>query len=100
MNDFAYKFLVLITGLALGTIFFGGLWLTVKKALLSKKPALWFLGSLVVRTGLTIVGFYYIARGNWINMLICLVGFVIARLLVLSYTKIKHDKKLKIQKDS
>ncbi len=100
MNDLAYKFLVLITGLALGTIFFGGLWLTVKKALLSKKPALWFLGSLVVRTGLTIVGFYYIATGNWINMLICLVGFVIARFLVLSFTKIKDDKKLKIQKDS
>ncbi len=88
MNDFAYKFLVLITGLALGTIFFGGLWLTVKKALLSKKPSLWYMGSLVVRTGLTIVGFYYIASGNWINMLICLVGFVIARFLVLNFTKI------------
>ncbi len=97
MNDFIFKFLVFITGLALGVLFFGGLWLTVKKALLSKKPALWYLGSLVLRVGITMLGFYYIAMGNWSNMLICLLGFVIARFIVLSFTKINDAKKVEIK---
>jgi len=31
MNDLVFKFLAFIVGLALGTLFFGGLWLTIKK---------------------------------------------------------------------
>jgi F1F0 ATPase subunit 2 len=97
MNDFVFRVLVFMTGLALGILFFGGLWLTVNKALLSKKPALWFLGSRVLRVGLTLLGFYYVAMGNWINMLICLLGFVIARFIVLSFTKINDAKKVEIK---
>jgi len=100
MNDFALKFFVFIVGLALGTLFFGGLWLTVKKALSSKKPALWFLGSLVLRFGITLLGFYYMSMGRWVNMLICLLGFVIARFMILGFTKIKDDKAAEIKKGS
>ena len=39
--------LIFIAGLALGTVFFGGLWLTVRKAVVSKKPAMLIFGSFV-----------------------------------------------------
>ena len=37
--------------LLLGAFFFGGLWWTVQKGVTSETPALWFLGSLLLRTG-------------------------------------------------
>jgi heme A synthase len=36
----------------LGVIFFGGLWWTVRKGLSSKRPALCFFGSLLLRTSM------------------------------------------------
>jgi F1F0 ATPase subunit 2 len=100
MTDLIFRFLVFIVGLALGVLFFGGLWLTVKKALHSKRPALWYLGSLVVRTGITLLGFYYISSGDYLNMLICLLGFVLARFVVLSITKRKDGKIVELKKGS
>ena len=44
--------LALADGLVLGAVFFGGLWWTVRKGVSSKQPALWFLGSLLLRTGI------------------------------------------------
>ena len=70
MNDILFMVLAFITGIVLGILFFYGLWLTVKKAVLSKLPALWFLGSFLIRTGITLGGFYYIAQGNWQRLLI------------------------------
>ena len=40
-----------LAGLVLGAIFFGGLWWTVRKGLSSQQPALWFLGSMLLRMG-------------------------------------------------
>jgi F1F0 ATPase subunit 2 len=79
--------LALVTGISLGAMFFGGLWWTVQKGISSKQPALWFLGSLLLRTGLTLAGFYLVARGNWVRLPVCLVGFVAARLIVTRYTR-------------
>ena len=71
-----------VGGGALGTFFFGGLWWTVRKGLSSRHPAPWFLGSLLLRTGIILAGFYFISDGHWSRLLACLVGFVIARLVV------------------
>jgi F1F0 ATPase subunit 2 len=79
--------LALVTGISLGAMFFGGLWWTVQKGVSSKQPALWFLGSLLLRTWLTVAGFYFVARGNWVRLPVCLVGFVAARLVVTRYTR-------------
>ena len=46
----------------LGAIFFGGLWWTVRKGVASRRPALWFLGSLLLRTSIALAGFYVVAR--------------------------------------
>ncbi len=47
-----------LAGLLLGATFFGGLWWTVRKGLTAKQPALWFLGSTLLRMGIALVGFY------------------------------------------
>lgn len=87
MNDIILTGLAFIAGLALGAIFFGGLWLTVKMATNSKIPALWFFGSLTIRIAITLTGFYYIGTGDLIRLLACFLGFVIARFLVIRLTK-------------
>ena len=38
--------LILLAGALLGSVFFGGLWWTVRRGVLSTQPALWFFGSL------------------------------------------------------
>ena len=81
MNDTLSLALAFATGVLLGAIFFGGLWWTVRKGLSSTQPALWFLGSLLLRTSLVLTGFYFVARGRWERVLACLLGFVAARLI-------------------
>ena len=87
MNETLILVLALATGILLGAIFFGGLWWTVQKGVSSKRPALWFFGSLLLRTSIALVGFYFIARGHWERLLVCLLGFVMARLIVMWLTR-------------
>jgi F1F0 ATPase subunit 2 len=87
MNEIVTPVLALMTGVVLGGMFFGGLWWTVRKSVSSKQPALLFLGSLLLRTSIVLVGFYLIARGRWERLLVCLLGFVMARLIVTWLTR-------------
>lgn len=82
MNEPLTLVLAGMAGLLLGALFFGGLWWTVRKGLSSKQPVLWFLGSLLLRTGIVLAGFYLISGGRWERLLACLLGFVIARFIV------------------
>ena len=81
MNEPLTLVLAALAGCGLGALFCGGLWWTVRKGLSSKRPALWFLGSLVLRTGGVLVGFYLISDGRWKRLLACFLGFVVARLV-------------------
>src|SRR5665811_1672873 len=60
--------LPLLAGVLLGTIFFGGLWWTIRRGVSSKQPAALFFFSLLLRTGITLAGFYFVARGDWRRM--------------------------------
>ncbi len=80
--------LALITGFILGVIFFGGLWWTIQKALTSNNPTAWFLCSLLLRTAITLFGFYLIGHGHLDRLLISLLGFVIARFTVSRFTRV------------
>jgi F1F0 ATPase subunit 2 len=77
----------LISGLILGLIFFGGLWLTVKKALGTPYAALWFMGSSLVRTAIVLTGFYFVAQGSLSRILVSAAGFIAARYLVVRFTR-------------
>ncbi len=87
MNDILIMILVFIAGILLGTLFFGGLWITVRKAVTSKKPAMIILGSFVFRICVTLVGFYFIGAGSLQRLLLLLLGFITARFLVIYFTK-------------
>ena len=82
MSDILALALALFAGALLGTFFFGGLWWTVQKGVMSERPALWFLGSLLLRTGLILAGFYFVSQGHWSRLVACLLGFLIARFIV------------------
>ena len=87
MNETLTLVLALAAGLFIGLFFFGGLSWTVQKGVLSKHPALWFFCSMILRMGMTLAGFYFIGRGHWERLLVCLLGFVIARLIVTRLTR-------------
>jgi len=78
--------LAVVAGLLLGTMFFVGLWWTVQKAVFSQRPALWLLGSQLLRTSLVLAGFYVVSGSHWQRLLACLLGFVIARFIVIQFT--------------
>jgi len=99
MNEILYLMLALIGGIILGTLFFGGLWITVKKAVTSKIPALWIVGSFFLRIGLILIGFYYISLGNWQRLIMCVLGFIAARYIVVQITKSIESKQLQLQKE-
>jgi F1F0 ATPase subunit 2 len=88
MNEILSLVPALVTGMLLGTMFFGGLWWTVRKGVSSARPALWFFGSLLLRTSMTLVGFYMVSDGHWERLLVCLLGFTIARLIATRLTRI------------
>ena len=87
MNEMLNLVQALATGVLLGAIYFGGLWWTIQKGVSSKQPALWFFGSLLLRTGIALAGFYFISCGHWEKLLVCLLGFVLARLTVTRLTR-------------
>lgn len=79
MNEVLLLVLAFPAGVLLGAIFFGGLWWTVRKGMSSEQPAFWFLGSLLLRMSMALVGFYLVSGGQWQRLLLCLAGFVVAR---------------------
>lgn len=81
MHDLAPMAIAVGAGLVLGALFYGGLWWTVSRAVSSPRPALWFIGGKLLRTGFALGGFYLVGGGRWERWLLCLLGFVIARLI-------------------
>lgn len=86
MNDGLPLILAALVDVLLGAIFFGGLFWTVKRGLASRRPALLFLGSSLLRMGIAVAGFYFVGQGDWRRLVACLVGFVIARVLVTRFS--------------
>jgi F1F0 ATPase subunit 2 len=84
--------LPLLAGVLLGMFFFGGLWWTIRRGVSSKQPAALFFFSLLLRTGIALAGFYFVARGDWRRVLSCLVGFILARILVTWLTRVPSTK--------
>ncbi len=92
MSEMMLSALALLVGILLGAMFFGGLWWTVLKGIASPRPALWFLGSMLVRTGIALAGFYFVSGGDWKRLLACLLGFIIARVIITKLTAIQMLK--------
>ncbi|MEZ5501727.1 MAG: ATP synthase subunit I [Halioglobus sp.] len=87
MSDIPDLALSGVAGIALGAFFFGGLWWTIQLAVLSQRPAMLFLGSLLLRMSVALAGFYFVSHGDWQRLLVCLLGFVVARLVAVRMTR-------------
>ncbi len=92
--------LALLAGGVLGAMFFGGLWWTVLRGASSDKPARWFLASMLLRIGLTLAGFYGVAGGQADRLVLCLLGFVIARMVVTRLTLPRADRAARPAKEA
>lgn len=90
----------LLAGFLLGAFFFGGLWWTVQKGLSSRRPALWFFGSLLLRTGVTVSGFYFASGGHLERLFMCLIGFFIMRRIVLRLTRLPEEESSQLTKEA
>ena len=87
MNEPVSLVAAAVAGILLGGMFFGGLWWTVRKGLSSQRAALWFLGSLLLRLSLVLVGFYFVLGDSWQRLLAGLLGFTVSRPIVTRFIR-------------
>lgn len=69
-------------GLVLGTMFYLGLWATVRRASRATRPWTWFVCSLVLRVAIVAAGFLLLARSGTWPLAGALVAFAAARPMV------------------
>jgi F1F0 ATPase subunit 2 len=69
-------------GVMLGVLFYGGLWITIRRLMVTRHPIAVTLGSLLLRMAVVLAGLLLVARGRWQNVLVALVGFAIGRIVV------------------
>jgi F1F0 ATPase subunit 2 len=95
MNDMLTLLLAWVMGGLLGAVFFGGLWWTVRKSVTSERPVLWTFGSLLLRMGMTVAGFYLVSGGHWERLLLCLLGFIMVRLVVTRLVRSSGENRIR-----
>lgn len=88
MNEQILTLCALFAGALIGLLFFGGLWWTVQKAMSSKHPGPLFAGSFLLRTVLTLAAFYLVGSGSWRRLLVCLIGFMLGRIVVKRFSQV------------
>ncbi len=87
MNEYLDLAIAFTEGALLGVFFFLGLWLTVRKLESFQPAALLFLGSMLLRIGIVVLGFYFILGDNWQHLVAGLLGFTLARIIILRLTR-------------
>lgn len=79
MNSISILILVFIAGAALGYGYFAGLWWTVRRMSNSEHPVQWMVGSAIIRLSVVLIGFWSLMAGRWENLLAAILGFLVAR---------------------
>jgi len=69
-------------GMVLGALFFAGLWLSVRKLSHAERPGVLMAFSYVARMTAVLGGLYLLTSGDWQKLAAALVGFVLARILI------------------
>jgi len=82
MNDFGSYLVSFLGGAALGVVFFGGLWLTIKKVQETSHQARLLVGSFFGRSLITLAGFFLIANGHLERLLAAFLGFILVRVIM------------------
>lgn len=98
MNEWLNLLFPFVAGIGLGFLFFGGLLVTVTRGIASRRPALWFFTSMLLRTALVLAGFYWVGKGQFVDLLVCLAGFIVARVVIMRKAKISAVQDAAIEK--
>ncbi len=85
MSDLFGLGIALFVGGLLGVFFFGGLWWTIQKGIESEWVAVWFIGSLLLRVTVVMVGFYFVSQHHWSRFFACMVGFLLTRIVLVRW---------------
>lgn len=86
-NELVPLVLALIAGVLVGAAYFRALWWTVKKGMHARRPAALFIGSFVARTSCVLLVFYFVGRVHPERLAICLLGFILGRLVIVHVAK-------------
>jgi len=100
MNETLSLVLSFAAGIMLGIMFFGALWWTVQKVISSKRSARWVFCSLLFRMSIALAGFYFVAHGHWERLLMCFLGFVVARPIVMRFSHAAEESNHLAQESS
>ncbi len=79
--------LPLAAGLVLGLVYFGGLWMTVRHVVHSRNPGTVLLASWLARTALVLGGLWLVSSGRLQAILAFMIGFLIARFMLIARLK-------------
>ncbi len=82
--------LSLLAGVALGGLFYGGLWFTVRRLPVSRHPALLALASFWIRSLVVLAVLVLLMKQRWQYGLVALVGFTVGRFAI---TKFSPERK-------
>jgi F1F0 ATPase subunit 2 len=100
----ARLYLMLISSLCagglVGFLYFEGLWLTVRKLPVSRRPALLTLGSFVGRTLMALGVLYLLIRGGyWQNAIAFMIGFIGLRIVLTKHHAVKPRQEHAVGED-
>jgi F1F0 ATPase subunit 2 len=87
-----------VPGFILGIFYFYSLWITLRQIPTTAYPIRLLIGSWLGRMIVTLFGFYLVMDGQWQRVLICLGGFVAARILLTRFWQPKNNHQLFSQK--
>lgn len=79
-------------GIALGIFYYGGLWLILRRLPQLRHPSVWVGLSLLVRTVTVVVVLYLLFADSWQQLLIAMLGMLIARTLLVQRIKPKAHR--------
>lgn len=86
--------LTFVPGVVLGIFYFGSLWITVRQLPTTAYPTRLFIGSWLGRLAVTLLGFYLVMDGQWQRALLCLLGFITARIVLTRFWQPNNNNQL------
>jgi F1F0 ATPase subunit 2 len=84
--------LAFLGGALLGLIYFGGLWVTIRRLERTANQVLLFGASFLARLVLVLAGFYLISGGRVERLAASLIGFFVARQVMLRWAQLPKKK--------
>lgn len=90
MNETLLLMIAFACGLFAGTCFFGGLWWSVKRSLLSTEPRMLLFKSFVLRCIIVITLFQFAAADDLTRIIAYMSGFILIRVIAVRICRFRQ----------